>query len=146
MSLFTTLVQHSTRSFSHRNKTRSKNRKHINWKGESKSKQRLCYLLHNTGETNLQFSSGKPTIHTHTEPPPSKTKKTNNPQHNKIQLSSTHTKRGGRVSSLYSGGKSQFIEIDSKWAQRLVGFRKDFKVAFMIIFKELKENMVLLSG
>lgn len=27
-----------------------------------------------------------------------------------------------------------------------VGFREDFKVAFTIIFKELKENVILLSG
>lgn len=27
-----------------------------------------------------------------------------------------------------------------------VEFKKGFKVAFMILFKELKENMVLLSG
>lgn len=43
-------------------------------------------------------------------------------------------------------GESQLIETDTKWTDPDVGFKKGFKVAFMIMFKELKENMVLLSG
>lgn len=54
------------------------------------------------------------------------------------------SKQQGNVTHVQGEKKS----VNRKWLQ--VGpdaeFKKGFKVAFMIIFKELKENMVLLSG